>query len=75
MIIEVLILNAAQVAWVEDKNLNSENRAIICDYKDINGVEYNDCIDAVVLTLTGYEDWAAYFSGATVTSIEIKSPF
>jgi hypothetical protein len=73
MTIEVIQLNATQKTWVLNENATSEFQAVICDYISTTDVEYNECIDAVVLTATGYEDWASYFSGATVTSIEIET--
>jgi hypothetical protein len=75
MTIDVIQLDETQKTWVLNENETSNYKAAICDYKDINDVEYDDCIDAVVLTATGYEAWATYFSGATVTEIEIDSPF
>ena len=75
MILSVIQLDEAQLTWVESENLTTDKNAVPCDYTDINDVEYNDCIDAVVLTATGYEAWATYFSGATVTEIDIPSPF
>jgi hypothetical protein len=73
MTIEVIQLNATQKTWVLNENATSEFQAVICDYISTTDVEYNDCIDAVVLTATGYEAWASYFSGATVISIEIEN--
>jgi len=73
--IDVIQLNATQKTWVLNENATSEFQAPICDYVSTTDVEYNDCIDAIVLTATGYEAWATYFDGATVTEIEIDSPF
>lgn len=75
MTISVIQLDATQLTWVENENETSDFKAAVCDYTDVNDAEYNDCIDAIVLTATGYEAWATYFSGATVTEIEINSPF
>lgn len=75
MEISIIQLNPTQKTWVENENNTSDYKAVICDYVDTGDVEYNDCIDAIVLTATGYEAWATYFSGATVTEIEIDSPF
>jgi hypothetical protein len=69
MTIEVILINETQKAWVENENATSQYTAIICNHGQ--GLD----IDAVVLTATGYEAWATYFSGATVTEIEIDSPF
>jgi hypothetical protein len=71
--IQVIQINATQKAWVENENANSDYKAQICDYIDTEEVEYNNCIDAVVLTAIGYESWASYFEGATVTDVEIET--
>ena len=64
--IYVILLDAPQTAWVENENATSEYKAIICDHGQGNDI----C--ASVLTLAGYEAWATYFAGATITEIEIE---
>ena len=71
--IDIIQINATQKTWVENENATSDFRCVICDYKATDNTEYDDCIDAIVLTETGYEAWATYFSGATVTEIEIET--
>ena len=70
MIIQVILIDEAQKAWVEAQNAsNPSHQAIVCDHGQGNDI----C--ASVLTASGYEAFAAYFSGATVTDIEITGPF
>ena len=69
MTIQVILINETQKTWVNSQNDSSEYKAVICDHGQ------GDDICASVLTLEGYEAWATYFDGATVTDIEIDSPF
>ncbi len=69
MTIDIILLNETQLAWINNHNANSNYKAIPCDYG--TGV----CVTADVMTLEGYEDVATYLSGATVTQVEINSPF
>jgi hypothetical protein len=65
MIVEVILIDETQKIWVDNENENGNFKAPICDYGQ------GDCISADVLTLGGYEAWATYFDGATVTEIEL----
>ena len=71
MTFDIILLDETQCAWVNSENETNVFKAPICDYIDVNSDEYNNCIDATILTLTGYEAWATYFVGATVTEIEV----
>ena len=65
--IQVILIDETQKTWVLNENATSEIQAIICDHGQ------GDDICASVLTATGYEAWATYFNGATVTDIEIET--
>ena len=69
MIIDIILLNETQLAWINNHNANSNFKAIPCDYG--TGV----CVTADVLTTDGYEDVATYLSGAPITQVEITSLF
>ena len=69
MTIQVILLDETQSTWVNNQNKIDEFKAPICDHGQGNDI----C--ASVLTTEGYESWATYFDGATVTDIEIDSPF
>lgn len=73
MTIEIIELDETQITWVNAENVSGDFNAPICDYIDVDDVAYNNCIDAIVLTLTGYEAWATYLDGVTVTEIEIST--
>ena len=70
MIISVILLDSTQKSYVSSFNDgNPANiKAIICNYGS------GDCISSDVLTLEGFEDLATYFSGATLTDIEVTEP-
>lgn len=67
--IQVILIDETQKAWVLNQNKIDTYQAPICDHGQ------GEDICASVLTLPGYEAWATYFAGATVSNIEISSPF
>lgn len=69
MTIQVILIDETQADWVNNQNAIDDYKAPICDHGQGNDI----C--ASVLTAPGYEAWATYFSGATVTDIEITTPF
>lgn len=66
--IQVILLDNTQKTWVLQKNEESENKAVICDYGT------GECISYDVMTLDGFEDFAAYFTGVSPTNVDLPEP-
>ena len=64
---EIIILNDTQSLFVEKRNQNNYNKAIICDYG------FGNSISRSTLDLVGFEDLKAYFGANVITKTILKT--
>lgn len=65
---EAILIDETQKEWIENQNTLSDFRVVVFKYAQ------NYAVDASFLTTVGYEDYAIYFSGATITEVQITNP-
>jgi hypothetical protein len=65
---EAISIDEIQKEWIENQNTLSDFRVVVFKY------EQNYAVDASILTAEGYEEFATYFNGASVTEIEMTNP-